>query len=188
MSSLDPRKAAFAVLCLVSAAAGVSVACTGDDFALPSNEGDGGTPAAEAGVPATCATLDTTPCGCGAGKGCCIGNGVVKCVPSGTGSPADGCESTTSLDCVGTTCGGGDVCCYNGDVSTGSVCAKRLTAFDTRCAPKDTTGGPQCKYTSNGIVHELTCVTNDDCTKYDAGTCVAAVMDTVNRVMGICVR
>jgi len=172
------------------AAAGIAllVACTGQDAILANDPDAGGTTTADAGGGGSCTEVDKTPCGCGSGKGCCIGNGVVKCVERGNGTVADGCDSTTTLDCVGTTCGGSQVCCFNGDVSMGTTCAKRATAFDTRCAPADTTGGPQCMDTSNGIVHELTCLVDGDCSKFNAGTCVPTLMDTVNRVMGICVK
>jgi len=208
MSTPSRSTAVLAGLLLFCIGAFVVAACTGDDPVLTNGgggdggggdggggDGDGG-PVTEADAggdgPAGCGDRDTTPCGCkGGAMGCCIGNGVAVCVPSGTGTPADGCGSTSTLDCVGTTCGGGQVCCYNGSVSQAAVCPMRMTAFDTRCAPIDADGGPQCVElpgTPSARLHELTCISSDDCTPYDAGTCVSALMDGVNRVIGICVR
>jgi hypothetical protein len=211
MTRLTRSKAVFAAPCVVGAAVAAVAACTGEDPVF-TNESDGGPASIEASTNAdagtssetstdagsdgapdagSCGARDTTPCGCGPSNDCCIGTGAAVCVPAGTGTPDSGCESTTTLDCVGSTCGGGRVCCYNGSVSPGAVCPKRMTAFDTRCVDEDNDGGPQCVElpgTPSARLHELTCLVDGDCAQYDAGSCVSALMDGVKRVMGVCVR
>jgi hypothetical protein len=190
----------FAVASIVasSSALAVFVACTGDDPNLVSSTDDGATPgtdggATEAGNDAAlpgCGVADTTPCNCGPTKSCCLSGTTFGCYTRGTEDQdaASGCGSLNTLNCVGSNCGGGRVCCFNGVRTTGSVCPYRLTAFDTRCETYDAAGGHPCTDTSNGFEHELLCTVDADCEKFDAGACRPALMDDVNRVMNVCVR
>lgn len=197
---------------VVSAAAAIA-ACTGDDPAVtpvtdggvgPGNDGasDGGDKrdgagssdaATDAGTDAAfpgCGTPDTTPCNCGGGKSCCIGNGAPVCFPIGQEDASAGCSSTETITCAATTCGAGRVCCYNGTLRAGTTCPLAMTSFDTQCenVDPDAAAGHPCTNAPDGFVHEQVCATDMECARFDAGKCVPALMDTVNRVMKICVR
>jgi hypothetical protein len=184
------------------------VACVGDDPVLATEAADGGREGAAPADAATapegaaadatpgpgpCGARDTTPCGCGGGKSCCIGGDVVGCYPVGQEDQADaaaGCTSTTTLRCLATTCGANRACCFNGDVNAGDACGKRLTAFDTACVDVSATAVDPypCVDETNGNRKALTCLVDGDCTKFDAGTCVSGLMDKADRVIGVCVR
>lgn len=163
------------------------VASSSDDAS--DGDADGGAVPRDGSSPdaaAECGARDTTPCGCGAGKSCCIGSGAAVCQVSGNEDPGAGCTSTTTLRCVGTTCGGGRVCCFNGERTTGAVCGARLTAFDTECADVDAADPFPCVDAPSGARKLLTCLVDEDCQKFDAGACLSAVMDGVGRVLGVC--
>lgn len=191
------------------AAVATIIACTGDDPATTStadsgangdgasvndsgSSGDGSVDAGADTSSSTCGTADTTPCNCGTTKSCCIGSGSALCFSRGSEDEADaasGCTSTSTLDCVANDCGGGSVCCFNGEVTPGTTCTKRMTSFDSRCIQVDASAvSNPCVDESNGAVHELLCAVDADCARFDAGACVPALMDTVKRVMKVCAR
>ena len=192
------RRLLIAGFATVLMACAVVAACTGDDPVLtPARDGGDETSATADGGPdakpqVNCGARDTTPCGCPGSKSCCIGRGVADCYPSGQ-EPEDaaaGCTSTTIVRCVATSCGANQACCFNGDVTGGDVCSKRLTSFDTECVSVDVDAADPypCINTSNSSKKAITCLVDADCAKFDAGTCVSALMDTVMRVIGVCTR
>ena len=190
----------------MSLACAVFAACTGDEAVLisggsddagaPDGRGAGDAPPSVGspgdggpdGSSASCGARDTTPCNCGPSKSCCPGaGGGFACFERGTEDQDAGCTSTATLRCAATGCGANRVCCFNGAVTPGTVCPKRMTRYDTECI--DVVGGGfPCVDTTNGLTKVLMCLDDADCAPFDAGTCVSALMDEFRRVMGICAR
>lgn len=62
-----------------------------------------------------------------------------------------------------------------------------MTAFNTECIDIDPSGHYPCVDATNGVTKPMLCLLDADCELFDAGSCVSALMDSVSRVMGICV-
>lgn len=148
---------------------------------------DGG---ADADAGSRCGERDRSPCGCAGISSCCVVGNEGRCAERGNEEmdAATGCTSTNTIRCVASTCGGNRVCCFNGTVTGGSLCPKRMTAFDTECLDVNPDGGYPCVDTSNGVTKPMLCLVDADCELFDAGRCESALMDSVDRIMGICVR
>jgi hypothetical protein len=125
------------------------------------------------------APKDQSPCGCGGAKNCCLWeDGGTECYPAGN-APAECLSSHGLIACVGrSSCAAGQACCVVGGV-LGGTCPTRLERWDTTCV----SDGPN---PCDG--KRVLCASDSDCVLSDAGTCVAAVMDGLNRPMGICVK
>lgn len=186
------------------------VACTGDEAVIPnfgtddanvradaSDDGaalDGGSDATATNDAShggnggdACATpVDTTPCGCGAGKSCCsFTDGGTGCYPIGNG-PAECISGPDAyISCVSrSSCAPDSVCCAIGMLGgSGAACGRRLSHFDTACSPADSgTGGDPC------AGKPILCSKQSDCEDLGAGRCEPAVMEVLGRTMGVCVK